>query len=120
MISERRLEEAFPGKGRALRALLTGQTDPLSFPAVKAWADKCYHRPKAQECDEEAINVILEGHGTEALWSESGTKPVAVYINMGDTYAVTLLYNYQTSTWSITSYGDFVERNERRYHLGGS
>lgn len=117
MISERALEAAFPGKGRALRALLTGQLDPLSFPAVKMWVDKCYHRPRPQECDEEAVNAILEGYGTEAIWGKSETRPVAVYVNLGDPYATTLLYNYQTDHWSITSWGDFADRNERRYHL---
>jgi hypothetical protein len=118
MISERALEAAFPGKGGTLRSILTGSMSYVdAYDSVQNWVKKCHNMPSVTERRLEAANEVLEGHGVEAIWGKSETRPVAVYVNMGDTYATALLYNYQTGAWSITSWGDFAERNERRYHL---
>jgi hypothetical protein len=64
-------------------------------------------------------NTLLEGFGVECIAQDGNTSPqytdgsdiLAEYVNMGDTYACTVLYNYRTQTYQITSWGDFVERN---------
>jgi hypothetical protein len=114
MISQKALEEAFPGKGATLRALLTGQTKTRSFKSVTDWEAKCYNPPPRQARLEVAVNEVLEGYGTEAIFGASCTRPEAVYINLGDTYTTTLVYDYTRARWCLTSWGDWVERHERR------
>jgi hypothetical protein len=38
-------------------------------------------------------------------------KVVAEYVNMGDTYNATILYNVKSQNFYVTTWGDFVERN---------
>lgn len=93
--SKKKLEAAFPGKGRLLRKLLD---DPKLD----------------QEQLEHAVNVALDGHGAEAIFGDCVYRPDLVYINLGDTYATTLLYDYTRTRWSIGSWGDWIEAQERR------
>lgn len=57
---------------------------------------------------------ILTGHGVEALVAEDGDTLIATYVNMGDTYAPTLLFDWTDVRWRLTTWGDFVETAERR------
>lgn len=61
----------------------------------------------------EEANRILDGHGIEFLESENG-KAAAYYVNMGDTYAPTLLLDTARSRVWATTWGDWVEAEERR------
>ena len=68
----------------------------------------------------EAINTIIGGYGVEALrqhnistdnyWMDTR----AIYVNMGDTYTLTLLYDILMDRFYFTSWGDFVESAERK------
>ena len=118
MISQKRLEAAFRGHGRALRGLLTRTIDPLTYSDVETWVAQCYNMPRHQELIEHAINQEIEGFGVEAIeaegeWDRYYGPIVALYINMGDTYATTLLYDVERDSWYITSCGDWVETAER-------
>lgn len=66
----------------------------------------------------EAANDILEGHGVEAIrgeWQNGYWCDIrALYINMGDTYAATLIYDRNTKRVYATDYGSFVESLERK------
>ncbi len=67
-------------------------------------------------------NKLTQAHGVEAIRGDYHVDNyyfdvVALYVNMGDTYAPTLLYNTDTDTWILTSWGDWVERNSRKYHI---
>lgn len=44
-------------------------------------------------------------HGVESLYLE---KPHIFYLNAGDTYATTLIYNYNTDTLRLGCWGDLV------------
>lgn len=71
-----------------------------------------------QEC-----NVLLDGHGVELLCEGGHTSPqlasggdiLAAYVNLGDTYATTILYDYVNQRFHVTSWGDWYERYERRF-----
>ena len=68
------------------------------------------------------INGILEGHGVEAIRGDYYVDRyhydiVASYVNMGDTYNATIVYETETGRFIVTSYGDWVERNERKYKI---
>jgi hypothetical protein len=61
-----------------------------------------------------AVDRALKGFGVEYVYNASGAA-VAAYSNSGDTYAPTILRNYETGGYSLTTLGDFVESYERRY-----
>lgn len=100
-----------------LRRLLDGRLDPTTFSSVDKWLKECFHLPKMDALRMVAANELLSGHGVEPLkgeWSNGYWGDIrAVYVNMGDTYANTLLYD-RNYGFRITSYGDFVEDCERK------
>lgn len=55
-------------------------------------------------------NIYLGGYGVESLDPEA---PHIQYVNMGDTYSNTILYNSKTHYMWIGSWGDWVEKNVR-------
>ena len=113
--SRKALEAAFPGKGAVLRATLEGSIPCGSYASVRKLRAACRYPPRAQYEMETALNELLEGSGAEALpYNFAPPNPDAVYINMGDTYTTTLLYDYQRGKWIITSWGEWIERQERR------
>lgn len=74
----------------------------------------------------EAINALLGLYGTEAIRGEWQNgywcNIVAAYCNTGDTYAVTVLH-IRGDGWNeqgkfiVTTIGDWIERNERKYDI---
>lgn len=105
----------FPDEASAIRAVLRGELDPADASAACArWVRDCYHVPPWRERAAYAVNALLGGHGVEGITDASG-RVVATYVNMGDTYAATLLFNHATGTVYVTTVGDFVERWERRH-----
>ena len=74
----------------------------------------------------EAVNTLLGMHGTEAIrgdWQNGYWGDiVAAYCNTGDTYATTVLQvrgdsSFRSSRFIISSWGDFVERNGKKYGI---
>lgn len=72
------------------------------------------------------INDLLEMNGKEAIRGEWQNgfwcDVVACYCNTGDTYAPTVIQvrgesSYRKSTFRVQSWGDFVEKNEKRLSL---
>ena len=60
----------------------------------------------------DACNRVLGGYGVEAIFGpDSCTRPVLLYINLGDTYDTTLLYEPAKDRFSVGSWGDYVERH---------
>jgi hypothetical protein len=67
----------------------------------------------------EFANEALGGHGVEAIQGD-GTHidnywrdTVLVYVNLGDTYDTTILYDTENEEFSIGSWGDFMEEWEK-------
>lgn len=56
----------------------------------------------------------LNGHGVEYLTPSDGGNGVD-YVNMGETYAPTLMFDYKTNRFVVSSWGDLVERQPRRF-----
>jgi len=70
----------------------------------------------------EAANTMLNGHGIEPINGDYHVSNfymdiVALYVNMGDTYIPTLLYETDTQKFLVTSWGDWVERNQKKYRI---
>lgn len=111
--SAKRLELHFPGKGKELRSLIEGTVKPDTYGTVREWIKACYHKPKTIECQMLAINEVLEGHGVEAVFGDDPRWPDMEYVNMGDTYTTTIVYDWTKDRFEIASWGDWVERAER-------
>lgn len=74
----------------------------------------------------EAVNALLEMHGTEAIRGEWQNgywcDIVAAYCNTGDTYDLTVIQvrgdrDGAPDRFIVSSFGDWVEKNTRRYSL---
>jgi hypothetical protein len=94
--------------------LVRGDVDPFTVPAVEAWRQACHHPPRRTDPETImlAVDAVIGTCGTEAIWGDDGTRPVAEYCNTGDSYATTILYDYRAGKYRLTSWGDFVERLE--------
>ena len=57
---------------------------------------------------------MLDGFGVEYLVPDNGAQPVA-YVNMGDTYNTTLMFDHEKNRFLIGSWGDIVESQPRRF-----
>lgn len=84
-------------------------TDATLFPAANASFATCYRMPSLAERRMECLNEVIGGYGVEALCD--GMYPNALYVNTGDTYSPTLLYCYKRSTFRLTTWGDYAEKN---------
>jgi hypothetical protein len=65
---------------------------------------------------------LMNANGIEAIRGDYHVDNyyydiVALYVNTGDTYNGTLLYETEKDRFLVTSYGDWVEANERRYRI---
>lgn len=69
----------------------------------------------------ETANRLTDAHGIEAIRGKYVDRyygdSVALYVNMGDSYAGTLLFNTITKKFSLTTWGDFAEKNAKRYGI---
>jgi hypothetical protein len=70
----------------------------------------------------DAVNEAIGGHGIEAIEGDYQVDRyyyniVALYVNTGDTYNPTLLYETENERFLVTTFGDWVERNERKYDI---
>jgi len=97
---------------KQVRGLMDGSIDPLTVESTKEWCDRCYNWPGKLDQKLHAINAVLDLHGTEAIFGNSSTMPDFEYCNTGDTYMSTVGYDYKKGKFVVTSYGDWVERND--------
>jgi hypothetical protein len=74
----------------------------------------------------EAINSLLEMYGTEAIrgdWQNGyWCDIVAAYCNAGDTYCITVIQvrgesSFNSSRFIVSSWGDWVEKNQTKYGI---
>jgi hypothetical protein len=60
----------------------------------------------------QTADKMMGGNGVERI---SGVGGGLMYVNMGDTYDTTLIYDYKTNRFVVSSWGDIVERQPRRF-----
>jgi hypothetical protein len=87
--------------------VLRGEIDPLWFLSVREWADDYHGEPEDWLLKLQAIDLIMEESGVEDLIEDG--KPIASYVNNGDTYKPTVVYDHKKEEFLITSWGDFYE-----------
>lgn len=98
-----------------IRGRVKPENHPKRFPRTNSWADRCYSYPNRREIKLEALDELLKTHGVEAITDERiyidryHRNIVASYLNTGESYAETLLFDNYENKWKLTSSGDFVE-----------
>ena len=107
--SEKEILKAFPdldhGKAKELAEKLAAAADSEEEGA----ADEAM----------EFANEALGGHGVEAIQGDDHfvdkfwRDTVLLYVNMGDTYDATVLYDTESAEFTIGSWGDFMEDWEK-------
>lgn len=80
-------------KARNLTLLISGKIIPVQYIIMRC------------------LNEELGGYGVEAIYDKEG-NPIAEYINMGDTYDATVLYNIATGEYVLCTWGDWYEEWE--------
>lgn len=104
-------------KGNAwlLHAYIIGTKDPENDPANQKWKRQCYHWPPSRsELVLKAANRLMGGYGDEPIqdpnyWDGYHCDVRAAYVNMGDTYAETLLIDHESGEYQVCCWGDYVE-----------
>ncbi len=113
-------------QGTTAYRLMKYRGECYMHPDVVSWAQSCYHDPRVNpqaygSCLMLALNAVLGTFGVEAIRGRHVDNYhgdiQAEYLNTGDTYAVTLLLDHERDTILITSWGDWVEQNERKRGL---
>lgn len=98
-----------------IRGRVKPENHPKRFPQTNAWADSCLHYPNRREIKLEALDELLRTCGVEAISDERiyidkyHGNIVASYLNTGDSYAETLLFDNYENKWKLTSWDDFAE-----------
>ena len=108
--STKALDRAFPGKGRAMRALLSSADAVYAHPATLALQRECYHAPTLAHCRMVALDAVAETYGIEHVrQGHNARSPAFDYLNTGETYALTLV-RYSDGRYRVASFGGIVER----------
>lgn len=63
-----------------------------------------------------ASNELVSGHGVEVFRGKSGDV-VALYVNVGDPYAGTVIYNVVTEAFAISTVADWLTTYASRYGI---
>lgn len=98
-------------RAKELRELLERKRKTRDYRSVQDWERQCYNKPRYGERLMYAINEILNGYGVECLTREGEIAPEYEYINMGDTYALTILRHVETERVIVSTMGDIAERH---------
>jgi hypothetical protein len=82
------------------------------YPKTLHWLNCCHNTPTESEIRMDMINEALDGCGTEALDENPSWFPYPhyVYVNMGDTYDTTIIFDYKENTFLCGSWGDIAEK----------
>jgi hypothetical protein len=86
----------------------------LAAAAVHDRVRECFHRPSDTNLILTAINVILKGYGVEGVpYDEDAIHDGSFidYVNFGDTYAITVLFNPKTGKFEIGNWGSLYEKS---------
>ncbi len=94
------------------------------FGSVRNRINECYNKPDRVDLQLTAINEILEGFGIESIEVSSDLfqdryywNSIGLYVNLGDTYTLTVIYNTVDRLFEFTSWGDYFESMESRLQL---
>ena len=111
-----KLLQVFPDRAKAKEAKRILGMDNTGhrlkkYASVEAHRRACYNPPDCSYIKLLALNELAEAHGVEYFKSVKGEY--AEYINMGESYAATILL--WRGHFRVTSFGDFVEQSKEKF-----
>lgn len=77
-------------------------------PKTYSWIRSCYNMPSNSEVRLHMIDEVLDGFGIEVIQHKKGYTHYC-YVNNGDTYAPTIIYNRLTKRFLYCGWGDLVK-----------
>jgi hypothetical protein len=89
-------------QAQQVRGLITGKIPTGQYKSVVQWVRQCYNEPTIAEKRMVALNEIIGGYGVEVGRNFA-------YVNMGDTYATTIIRCGHNAKYVVSSMGDMVE-----------
>lgn len=105
-------------KADQILKVVNNKLDPESFQSVQQWVNECYHYPSKLELKLEAINELLGGFGVEYIEAVDDceyTQRGLSYINLGDSYHNTVIFNHSSNRWTFNYWGNIVESKPKKY-----
>lgn len=113
-----RLPDMTPELAKEMHLLMKGLVDVDAYPEAQRRTAECYHKPEWVDRVMHVLDGMLHGYGVEAINEvhESYFEFTGIeYVNMGDTYALTVMYDHRSGSWRVQSWGDAVENAPRRF-----
>jgi hypothetical protein len=104
----------YPIPGPSLKTL----DDRLNLGGEEGKSLKYFMQAGQRKAALDYADELLGGHGIEYIASEQDTmrsREGIEYVNMGDTYDTTLIYDYKTGRFYVGAWGDWVERYPKRF-----
>ena len=118
------------GPSSMLRALTSKPKPPIPGPSLKMLdarlnlggeegkSLKHFMQTGQRQAALDYANELLNGDGVEYIASEQDTmrsRAGLEFVNMGDTYDTTLIYDFSTGRFYVGAWGDWVERYPNRF-----
>lgn len=98
--------------------IINGMRDPCEFARVDSYARSCYGVPDRSTLKLMALDEIIGGFGLESVRDpEDEFHYQFSYVNTGDTYTPTFIYDEDTGEFHVTTVGDYIEKLERQKRL---
>lgn len=100
--------------------ILTGKKDLSEYESVQSLRNQCFNEPGCNYERQTACNEVYETCGIEAIRLEDEYLDsfhydiFASYLNTGDSYHNTLVWDHENQKVLVTSWGDFFEALEIR------
>jgi hypothetical protein len=103
------------------RSIESAMVDAMAIDKKMRAEESGYGNHEAIDGILNVANSLFDGHGIEPIrgkWHDRYYQDiVALYVNMGDTYNTTLLFDAVKTKFYVTSWGDFVESKSRLYEI---
>lgn len=114
-----RVREEWPEVADQIFALIDGKVRPWEIDdSISAWTSyqgRWTTRREQRICDKlKAMSKLIEGFGTEAIFDSGASWPDMEYVNMGDTYNTTILFDFVEDRYMVTTWGDWIEHAEAK------
>lgn len=100
---------------KKIQWLINGKYDPELVPGVSEWVSTCFNRPRDHELVLDALNRVLGTCGVEAIELEGNYVDSYffnvnfLYLNTGDSYDNTIMFDCNTWKYFIGSTYDVAE-----------
>lgn len=89
------------------------------FESVQQLRKQCHNKPNTIEEKMAVLNELIDGHGIESIQVSENLYQdsywwncIGVYVNLGDTYITTIVYNTIDREFEVISWGDYFEAKE--------